>query len=191
MTYCLEIMICQRMCSNHDEHTPLLAGHPCVMSMYHMVRKKYYFPTMLPLIKQFVASCYECQSMKGKEPTPKVYYPRIPLDTRVMARISMDIKVMPKSVLGYNCILVCVCEYTNWVKAIPLVNQEAGTIADAIFFRIICEYGTPKAVICDEGPAVYFRSNENVFSCNECEAILHFTHESWIKQSRKIYQNFE
>ena len=30
-------------------------------------------------------------------------------------------------------------------KAIPLVNQEAGTIADAIFFRIICEYGTPKA----------------------------------------------
>ena len=44
--------------------TPLLAGHPCVMSMYHMVRKKYYFLTMLPLIKQFVASCYECQSMK-------------------------------------------------------------------------------------------------------------------------------
>ena len=107
---------------------------------------------MLPLIKQFVASCYECQSMESKEPTPKVYYPRIPLDTRVMARISMDIKVIPKSILGYNCILVCVCEYTNWVKAIPLVNQEAGTIAGAIFFRTICEYGTPKAVICDEGP---------------------------------------
>ena len=136
----------------YQHHTPLLAGHPCVMSMYHMVRKKYYFPTMLPLIKQFVASCYECQSMKGKEPTPKVYYPRIPLDTRVMARISMDIKVMPKYILGYNCILVCVCEYTNWVKAISLVNQEAGTIADAIFFRIICEYGTPKGAICDEGP---------------------------------------
>ena len=45
----------------YQHHTPLLAGHPCVMSMYHMVRKKYYFPTMLPLIKQFVASCYECQ----------------------------------------------------------------------------------------------------------------------------------
>ena len=32
-------------------------------------------------------------------------------------------------------------------------KSRAGTIADAIFFRIICEYGTPKAVICDEGPA--------------------------------------
>ena len=112
--------------------------------------------------------------MKGKEPTPKVYYLRIPLDTRVMARISMDIKVMPKSILGYNCILVCVCEYTNWVKAIPLVNQEAGTIADAIFFRIICEYGTPKTVICDEGPAIYFRSNENVLLCNECKSHITF-----------------
>ena len=91
----------------YQHHTPLLAGHPCVISMYYVVRKKYYFPTMLPLIKQFVASCYECQSMKSKEPTPKVYYPRIPLDIRVMARISMDIKVMPKSILGYNCILVC------------------------------------------------------------------------------------
>ena len=124
-----------------------------VMTMYQMVRKSYYFPTMLPLINQFVASCYECQSMKEKQPTPKVYYPRIPLDTRLMARVSMDIKEMPKSILGYTCILVCVCEYTNWVKAIPLVNQKAGTIADAIFFRIICEYGTPKAIICDEGPA--------------------------------------
>ena len=32
----------------YQHHTPLLAGHPCVMSMYHMVRKKYYFPTIYP-----------------------------------------------------------------------------------------------------------------------------------------------
>ena len=97
------------------------------------------FPTMLPLVKQFVASCYECQSMKEKQPTPKVYYPRIPLDTRLMARVSMDIKEMPRSILGYTCILVCVCEYTNWVKAIPLVDQKSGTIADAIFSSELSE----------------------------------------------------
>ena len=54
----------------YQYHTPLLAEHPFVMTMYHMVRKKYYFPAMFPLIKQFVTSCYECQSMKGKQPTP-------------------------------------------------------------------------------------------------------------------------
>ena len=43
-----------------------------ILYQYLIVRKKYYFPTMLPLIKQFVASCYECQSMKEKQPTPNV-----------------------------------------------------------------------------------------------------------------------
>ena len=33
-----------------------------------------------------------------------------------------------------------------------MVDQKSGTIANAIFFRIICVYGTPKAIICDEGP---------------------------------------
>ena len=47
----------------YQYHTPLLAGGPCVMTMYHMVRKKYYFPPMLPLTKQFVASCYECHKV--------------------------------------------------------------------------------------------------------------------------------
>ena len=76
-----------------------------------------------------------CQSMKEKQPTPKVYYPRIPLDTRLMARVSMDIKEMPKSILRYTCILLCLCEYTNWVKTIPLVDKKSGTITDAILLN--------------------------------------------------------
>ena len=34
--------------------------------------------------------------------------------------------------MACNCILVCACEYTNWVKAIPFVNHEVGSIADII-----------------------------------------------------------
>ena len=53
-----------------------------------------------------------------------------------------------------------------------------GTIADVVFFRIICEYGIPKDVICDEGPTFTSDVMKKVFSCNECKTILHFTHES-------------
>ena len=63
--------------------------------------------------------------MKEKQPTPKVYYPRIPLDTRLMARVSMDIKEMPKSIMGYNYILVCICEYTNWVESNPISRSKS------------------------------------------------------------------
>ena len=137
----------------YQYHTPLLAGHPGVIKLYDTIKQRYYFPGMFNLVREFVECCLECQSMKGKTDGPRIQYARIPLDTRTMARMSMDIKEMPESELGFRHILVCVCEFTNWMKTIPLVDQKAQTIAMALYFKICCEYGTPKAIICDEAPA--------------------------------------
>ena len=137
----------------YQYHTPLLAGHPGVIKLYDTIKQRYYFPGMFNLVREFVECCLECQSMKGKTDGPRIQYARIPLDTRTMARMSMDIKEMPESELGFRHILVCVCEFTNWTKTIPLADQKAQTIAMALYFKICCEYGTPKAIICDEAPA--------------------------------------
>ena len=137
----------------YQYHTPLLAGHPVVIKLYDTIKQRYYFPGMFNLVREFVECCLECQSMKGKTDGPRIQYARIPLDTRTMARMSMDIKEMPESELGFRHILVCVCEFTNWMKTIPLADQKAQTIAMALYFKICCEYGTPKAIICDEAPA--------------------------------------
>ena len=72
---------------SYQYHSPLLAGHPGVVKLYETLRRKYYFPAMFTVVRQYVASCMECQSMKPKEETSKVHYSRIPLDTRVMARM--------------------------------------------------------------------------------------------------------
>ena len=137
----------------YQYHTPLLAGHPGVIKLYDTIKQRYYFPGMFNLVREFVECCLECQSMKGKTDSPRIQYARIPLDTRTMARMSMDIKEMPESELGFRHILVCVCEFTNWMRTIPLADQKAQTIAMALYFKICCEYGTPKAIICDEAPA--------------------------------------
>ena len=137
----------------YQYHTPLLAGHPGVIKLYGTIKQRYYFPGMFNLVREFVECCLECQSMKGKTDGPRIQYARIPLDTRTMARMSMDIKEMPEYELGFRHILVCVCEFTNWMKTIPLADQKAQTIAMALYFKICCEYGTPKAIICDEAPA--------------------------------------
>ena len=137
----------------YQYHTPLLAGHPGVIKLYDTIKQRYYFPGMFNLVREFVECCLECQSMKGKTDGPRIQYARIPLDTRTMARMSMDIKEVPESELGFKHILVCVCEFINWMKTIPLADQKAQTIAMALYFKICCEYGTPKAIICDEAPA--------------------------------------
>ena len=109
---------------------------------------------MFNLVREFVECCFECQSMKSKNEGPRIQYPRIPLDTRTMARMSMDIK---------EYILVCVCEFTNWMKTIPLADQKAQTISMALYFKICCEYGTPKTIICDEAPAFQSLSLQEYF----------------------------
>ena len=141
----------------YQYHESILAGHPGIVKLYEQLRRKYYFPGLLTIVHQYVKSCLECESTKPKLNEPKIHYPRIPLDYRPMARFSMDVKHMPKSNLGYAYILVCTCESTNWIVGIPIADEQAETIADALFYKIICTYGTPKAVICDEGSA--FTSN--------------------------------
>ena len=106
----------------YQYHTPLLAGHPGVIKLYDTIKQRYYFPGMFNLVREFVKCCLECQSMKGKTDGPRIQYARIPLDTRTMARMSMDIKEMPESELGFRHILVCVCEFSNWMKTIPLAD---------------------------------------------------------------------
>ena len=76
----------------YQYHTPLLAGHPGVIKLYDIIKQKYYFPGMFNLVREFVECCLECQNMKSKTDGPRIQYARIPLDTRTMARMSMDIK---------------------------------------------------------------------------------------------------
>ena len=137
----------------YQYHDEILAGHPGVQKLMATISKKYYFPGMHTLIREYVISCLECQSMKQKLEGKAIHFPRIPLDFRPMARFSMDIKHMPPSSLGYSKMLVCTCEFSNWIVAIPIINEQASTIAEALFFKIICQFGTPKAIICDEAPA--------------------------------------
>ena len=50
----------------YQYHDTILAGHPGVQKLLATVSKKYYFPNMMTIIRQYVISCLECQSMKRK-----------------------------------------------------------------------------------------------------------------------------
>ena len=45
------------------------------------------------------------------------------------------------------------CEFSNWIVGIPIADKQASTIAEALYHKVICQYGTPTTVICDEVPA--------------------------------------
>ena len=141
----------------HQFHDAICVGHPGILKLYEAIKRKYYFHAMFAICEQYVTSCYNCQSAKGKTDQTKIHYVRIPIDYNIMSRFSMDVKQMPPSKFGFTNLLVCTDEYSHWVEAFPIANQEAQTIADALYFKIFSRFGTPKAIICDEAPA--FTSN--------------------------------
>ena len=137
----------------YQYHDEVLAGHPGVQKLMATISKKYFFPGMMNIIRNYVISCLECQSMKRKQEGMAIHYPRVPLNFRAMERFSMDIKHMPPSKLGFTKLLVCTCEQSNWIVGICLTNEQASTIAESLYYKIICQFGHPKTIICDEAPA--------------------------------------
>ena len=107
----------------HQYHDEVSSGHPGVRKLTETIGRRYYFPGFHTIVRQYVVSCLKCQSMKRKKENASIHYPRIPLDYRPMMRFSMDIKHMPPSELGFSKLLVCVCEFSNWIVGIPIADE--------------------------------------------------------------------
>ena len=138
----------------YQYHDHLLAGHQGVTRMYLTLKEKYYFPNMFSLIRKYILCCNVCESRRAKEIDLKANYSRIPLDFRPMSRMSVDVKYMPPSKLGYNHILMCTCEFSNWVVGIPIQDAVTETIIEALYFKIVLTFGSPKCMIMDEAKSL-------------------------------------
>ena len=77
-------------------------------------------------------------------------YGRIPVDYAPMQDLSIDIKTMPQAFRGYHLFLVITCDQTNFTIAVPLRDQTAQKVAEALIYRVIYLFGPPRQIICDE-----------------------------------------
>ena len=50
----------------------------------------------------------------------------------------------------YHLLLVITCNQTNFTIAVPLRNQTAQTVAEALIYRVIYLFGLPRQILCDE-----------------------------------------
>ena len=77
-------------------------------------------------------------------------YGRIPVDYAPMQDLSINIKTMPQAFGGYHLLLVITCDQTNFTIAVPLRDQTAQTVAEALIYRVIYLFGPPRQILCDE-----------------------------------------
>ena len=138
----------------HMYHDSLLGAHYGPLNTYYTIKDKYHIHNLLDKLNKYVASCEECQKQKAKTKKSRYFHPRIPLDYNPLAYISADIKYMPKGIYNYEFLLVIVCEVTGFVIAIPMVQNDAVTIAHALLEKLIFIFGPPRTLIIDEDRAL-------------------------------------
>ncbi len=135
----------------HSYHDTVLAGHPQVQVLFKTLCQKFFWKCMYQTILEYVWSCHKCQISDPKDKRPKANYCRILEDWRQLKEFSIDVKHMPNSNQGYHLLLVCVCEHSNWIVAVPLTDESTASISEALIYKVICIFGAPRKIIFDAG----------------------------------------
>ena len=70
-----------------------------------------------------------------------------------MSRLSMDLKVMPRSHKGHRYILCIFDEVTNYLVTVPTFQARSEEIGEALIENVINKYCTPEYIIMDQDSA--------------------------------------
>ena len=126
----------------------LLAGHQGPYCTAMTIRQKFFIHNLMNKVKRYIEACHTCLKMKPKYMEICHVYGRIPVDYTPMQDLSIDIKTMLQAFGGYHLLLVITCGQTNFTIAVPLRDQTAQTVAEALIYRVIYLFSLP--ILCDK-----------------------------------------
>ena len=101
-------------------------------------------------VKRYIKACHTCLKTKPKYKRNRPVYGRVQIDYAPMQDLSIDIKNMPIAFGGYKYLLVITCDQTNFTIVIPLRSRDAQSVAEALIYRLIYLFGSPRQIICNE-----------------------------------------
>ena len=138
-------------------HSSLFAGHQGVIKTYLTISDKFFIPDLMHYLHSYIKGCHICQLYKKDKIPTRQFQTRINLNYRPLSRLSMDIKVMPKSHKGHKFILCIIDEMTNYIITIPIYHAKSEEIGDALIDNVISKYGIPEYMIMDQDSAFISR----------------------------------
>ena len=131
-------------------HDSLLAEHQGPYHTVMTIRQKFFIHNLMNKVKRYIEACHACLKTKPKYIKNQPVYSRIPVNYTPMQDLSIDIKTMPQAFGGYHLLLVITCDQTNFTITVPLRDQTAQMVAEALIHRVIYLFGLLRQIICNE-----------------------------------------
>ena len=134
-------------------HSSLFAGHQGVVKTYLTMSDKFFIPDLMHYLRSYIKGCHICQ-LSNKDKIPNRHFQRrINLNYKPLSRLSMDLKVMPKSYRGHKFILCIIDEMPNYLITMPICQAISEEIGDSLIDNVISKFGIPEYLIMNQDSA--------------------------------------
>ena len=131
-------------------HTSLFAGHQGVVKTYLMMKDKFFIPNLMHYFRSFIKGCHVCQLSRSDKLPTRQLQSQIYLNYRPLSKLSMDLKVMPRSQKGHNFIQCIIDEMTNYLITVPIYCARSEEVGEALIIHVISKFCAPDCIIMDQ-----------------------------------------
>ena len=111
---------------------------------------KFVIPNLIHYLSSYIKECHLCQLAYNEKPHPRQLQTRINPNYIPLSRLSMDLKVMPRSHKGHKFILYLIDEVTNYLITVPIYQARSEEIGEALIDNVITKYCIPDYIIMDQ-----------------------------------------
>ena len=134
-------------------HASLFAGHQGIIKTYLTISDKFFIPNFMQYLRSFLKACHICQLARNDKPPTRQLETRINLNYKPMSRLSMDLKVMPRSQKVHQYIVCIIDEVTNYFTTAPLYQARSEKVGEVLIENVISKFGTPEYIMMDQDSA--------------------------------------
>ena len=131
-------------------HSSLFAGHQGVIKTYLTMSNNFFIPNLIHYLRSYIKGYHLCQLVCNEKPPPRQLQSSINPNYIQLSRLSMDLKVMPRSHKGHKFILCIIDEVTNYLITVPIYQARSEEIGEALIDNVITKYCIPEYIIMDQ-----------------------------------------
>ena len=128
-------------------HKSLFTGHQGAIKTYLTINDQFFIPNLIQYLRSYIKGCHLCELACNEKPPPRQLQARINPNYVPMSRLSMDLKVMPRSHKGHKYILCIIDEVTNYLITVPVSHVRSEEVGEALIENVITKYCIPKYIM--------------------------------------------
>lgn len=131
-------------------HDSQRAGQPSKERCPNQSRLSYYWPRIWLAIPKHIDVCHSCEKRKSVL-LSKAAILNYPAPSAAWDAIAINILQLTRNENGKEYMLVMMSHLSRFCILVPLPDKSGKTVACAIVYQLICEFASPKSLLCDNG----------------------------------------